>query len=385
MKKIIKISESQMNSVFNLVESAGVNDTMFAVADKIARQVSFNDIFEILSDIRLIENWHEEYDETYNNSVEYDNEIYRYYIYYEPMSENGVRKGGDDGNCVEVNFYEIEGVIAEYNEMDRILSYSSMFSFNEDDDEFDAQEYSKTALEGCPGVEYDIYKKIYPIILHELTHTLNKNSSPIERLFIKPTNRYTEEDVRDFMYTFSFDEMNARVSSAAAILNSIIKLEYSKKDLQDAIEYGAENYFFREIMSKVMNNNEIKYHHMDTLVKMLESNSLHFPTSREYLQSCMNKPTTAVYSLAYQLAINEDGLYKRKNPRKVLRMYASNPEKFEQKVTDFYRNLLEQYKRRIYKVCWHAFTNYSWDVGEMDDEYERNTKSWHNKIWGEDQ
>ena len=269
-----------MNSVFNLVESAGVNDTMFAVADKIARQVSFNDIFEILSDIRLIENWHEEYGETYDNSVEYDNEIYRYYIYYEPMSENGVRKGEPDGNSVGINFYEIEGVIAEYNEMDRILSYSSMFSFNEDDDEFDAQEYSETALEGCPGVEYDIYKKIYPIILHELTHTLNKKSSAIGRLFIKPTNRYTEEDVKDFIYTFSFDEMNARVSSAAAILNSIIKLEYSEKDLQEIIETGAENYFFRELMPKVMDNNEIKYHDMDTLVKMLESNSLHFPTSR---------------------------------------------------------------------------------------------------------
>ena len=80
MKRII-INESQANSVFGLNESAGANDTMLIVADKIARQIAFNDIWEILSDSRLIESWYEEYDRVYRNSVEHEGTEYPYEIF----------------------------------------------------------------------------------------------------------------------------------------------------------------------------------------------------------------------------------------------------------------------------------------------------------------
>lgn len=71
MKKIICLTENELNTlikesvnrilknnVINLSESAGVNNTMFIVSDKIARQIAFKDVYEIFSDTRLIESWH---------------------------------------------------------------------------------------------------------------------------------------------------------------------------------------------------------------------------------------------------------------------------------------------------------------------------------------
>ena len=385
MGKVVRLNESQVDRLFIIQESSGVNDVMFKVADLIARQISFRDIFEILSNVRLLDNWHEEYDETYKNEVEYDGKTYPYEVFYEAGSLNGIRRGETDGETVSVNFYLIESVIAEYNEMERLVT--NRYSYDEDEEEeFDAYRYSKEALYGCPGIEYDIYKIVYPIILHELTHVLG-NGDPMDRLWIKPVNRFNEEDVRDYMYTFSASEMNSRIASAPSILLSTLKLDYAEKDIEQVIESGAENYFFTEdLMPKVMKNVEIDYSHMKTLVGLLESYSTHFPVSKEYLEDCLaTKHTKFVNSLFFHLATNEDKLYKRSNPRQVLKLYASDPRKFEQKVAGFYRNLFEQYKKRIYKACWYVFTNYAWEVADLDDEYEKNVRSWHEKIWGEDE
>jgi len=386
MGKVVRLNESQVDRLFIIQESSGVNDVMFKVADLIARQISFKDIFEILSDIRLIENWHEGYDRTYNNEVDYEGKTYRYEIFYEAASTSGgMRRGETDGETVSVNFYIIEDVIAEYNEMKRIAD--GRYSYDEDDeDEFNAYEYSREALYGCPGIEYDIYKIVYPVVLHELTHTLG-NSDPMDRLWIKSVNSFNEEDVRDFMYTFSTSEMNSRVASAPSILLSTLKLEYSESDIEQVKASGAENYFFTEdLMPKVMNNVEIGYSHMKTLVDWLNSVNVHFPTSKEYLEDCLaRKNTKFVNSVHFHLATNEDKLYKRSNPRQVLKLYAADPQKFEQKVTQFYQNLLEQYRRRIYKACWYVFTNYAWEVADLDNEYMEKVRPWHKKIWGEDE
>ena len=209
----------------------------------------------------------------------------------------------------------------------------------------------------------------------------------MDRLWIKPVNRFNEEDVRDYMYTFSTSEMNSRVASAPSILLSTLKLEYSESDIEQVRESGAENYFFTEdLMPKVMKNVEIDYSHMKTLVGILESYSTHFPVSKEYLEDCLAaKHTKFVNSLFFHLATNEDKLYKRSNPRQVLKLYASDPRKFEQKVAGFYRNLFEQYKKRIYKACWYVFTNYAWEVADLDNEYMEKVRPWHKKIWGEDE
>ena len=397
MKKIIRLTENELNTlikesvnrilknnVINLSESAGVNNTMFIVSDKIARQIAFKDVYEIFSDTRLIECWHDDYGNTYDNKIEYDGEIYSYELFYEPSRNGGVYHGETDGDSISINFYLIEKIVAEYNEMKRICDGNNYYD-EEDEDDFDAYEYSKQALEGCVGIEYDIYKEIQPIVLHELTHTLNKSDDVMGRNWIKNVNSYNESDVRDFMYLFSTSEMNSRIASASALLINFIKLEISRKDIDYIKNSGSEiDYFKYELMPKILKHNEIKYEYMQTMVNLLASNAKDFPCSQEYLRGCMLKPVSSVYSLPFQLAINEDKLYKRSNPRQVLRLYASNPQSFEEKVVLFYKNLLEQYKSRLYKVCWHTYTNYSWNVDDLDNEYENSTKSWHNKIWGEE-
>lgn len=386
MHKVIKINESQVNRLFTIMESSGVNDAMFKVADLIARQISFSDIFKILSDTSLIEDWHDGYDTTYDNEVEYEGETYNYSVFYDEGGDSGFENGNTDGDTVSVNFYIIERVIAEYNEMKRI-NYTS---YDEDeDDDFDAYLYSQEALYGCPGAEYDIYKVVCPVVLHELTHNLDKNGNPMDRLWIKPVNRYNEEDVRDYMYIFSTSEMNSRVASAPAILMSIIKLEHAEKDLKDVINSKnprtKQIFFSQNLMPSVFDSPELKINHMGTLVGLLENYNTHFPISAEYLEDCLkSKPTTFVNSLFFHLAINEPKLYKRSNARQVLKLYATNPREFELKVIQFYKDLFEQYKKRIYKACWYVYDNYPWDVQEMDDDYERTTMPWHKKIWGED-
>jgi len=364
MKRVI-INEKQANSVFNLKESAGANDTMLIVADNIARQIAFNDIWEILSDTSLIESWYEEYDNVYRNSVEYDGTEYNYEIFYEPSSENGTFDGRADNDVISINYYNLETHFLEDEK--RIRDYKKSWDNEDDEDteEFDVYEYCKNAKAWFDY--YEAYRVAYPIILHELTHTLDKKSDPMDRIWIKNVNRFNEDDVRNIIYLFSTSEMNARVASSASLFLYYYRMETSGRDLKTYVNENKLNeLFYKVLMPKVLSNNELRMREMELYVGII---SQEWSTcSKEYLQSCMLKPTSSVNSLAFHLALNEDKLYKRSNPRQVLKIYASNPQGFEEKVKSFYENLLNKYKSRIYKTCWNVFTKHSWEHPYIEDD-----------------
>lgn len=367
MKRII-ITESQANGIINLNESAGANDTMLIVADKIARQIAFNDIWEILSNSSLIECWYEEDDRVYRNSLEYEGIEYPYEIFYEPTRGNGTLNGETDGDVISINYYNLETYFLEDSR--KIREYPSYWDEEDDEDDsyvprFDAYEYCQEAKEGFD--EYQVYRVAYPIILHELTHTLNKESDPMSRLWIKSVSRYNEDDVRSIIYLFSKSEMDARVASSAALFLYYYRMETSGHDVD---VYTNENklneLFYKVLMPQVLSDNELKIRDMELYVSIITNEW--GSCSKEYLQSCMIKPISNVMSLAFHLALNEDKLYKRSNPRQVLKIYASNPQRFEEKVKNFYQNLLDKYKSRIYKACWNVFMKHSYEHKDFRDE-----------------
>ena len=57
-------------------------------------------------------------------------------------------------------------------------------------------------------------ERIVPVILHELTHGLDKDSDPMNAVWLKyGFNKIHEDDVRAFKYLFSSSEINSRVAT----------------------------------------------------------------------------------------------------------------------------------------------------------------------------
>lgn len=355
MSKVIKINELQANRVFLLNETNGVNNEMFEVADKIAKDIAFNALNDLFDNEDIFDDWVNDYDETYRGSVEHNGSNYSYEIFYD-SSSNGTLNGETDGDCIGINYKVLENIF-----IDNGKKLSDVYFDEEGDNDFNVYEYCENARDSYIGFEYDVYNKVYTIALHELTHTLDKESDPMDRLWIRNTNRFTEEDVRGILYLFSTSEMNARISSAASILINKLRLETSGSE-KDEITKSKNEYFYFKLMEDVLNDNELRIDEMQSYINLLSRDEV----SEEYLLSFINgsKPLSGVYSIVYQVAINEDKLYKRSNPRQVLKLYASNIDWFKDKVVNFYENLLERYKKRIYKVCWHVFNTYSWNFEE---------------------
>ena len=342
-----------------LSETAGFSKKMLAVADALARKITGDDTYEILGDTGLIDDWHEGYSETYDSYITVEGQTYDYEVFY----DSGVnsKNGEASSDLISINFALIERTVED---LDVRIGDNS---YDEEDEEFNAYDYAESFKEYYSFYRLNAYQAVFPVILHELTHTLNPESDPVSRLWIKST-RWNEEDVRNIIYLFSTDEMNARVASASAVFLNYYRLNSAGVHVKNAWESGKQNRFFSDVlMPNVLGDRELQIKEMETWVGFLGQEV--GKTSQEYLQEFIRegRPASALFSLPFHLAINEDRLYKRSNPRSVLAIYARDPEAFENKVYNFYNGLLQKYKQRIYKACWYTFNNYEWNDQSLTD------------------
>ena len=352
-----------------LSETAGVSKRMLAVADAIARKIAGEDVLKILDDTRLIDDWHEGYSETYDGEINVNGETYQYEIFY-----NSKNRGESSSDVIGVNFSVIEDLMEE---LDTKIEQTSYGYYDDEEEEFDSTAYAEDAKYCYPSYYLEAYQAIFSVALHELTHTLNPDSDPLDRLWVKQT-KWNYEDVRNILYLFSKSEMNSRVASASAVFLNYYKLNQSGKAVKDAWNSGKQNRFFSDVlMPYVMNDRELQVREMQSWVDMLKSEIGN--VSQEYLSQFISegRSYSTLFSLPFHLAINEDGLYKRSNPRSVLNIYARDPEAFENKVYSFYNRELQAYKQRIYKVCWYVFNNNEWeDKGLYDWMDQTGNKFW---------
>lgn len=337
-----------------LNEGAGVNKRMYAISDAIAREVATQAVPEILVNERLLMSWNEDYDDTYDGScegIDYD-------IFY-ANSAAGTLNGEADvqNNSISINFKVIERALRNEDIIDSSLPWIS-------DEEFDPESYAEVAEYYTDYAIMTVYGVIRPIILHELTHTLNKESDAFDRMWIKNVNRFTEDDVRRILYLFSRSEMNSRVASSSAIFAHYLSYFTSGKEQKNAL--GNETGFFKQLLKQcIWDNQELCCGEMESYINLMKQDEC----SEEYLKSMLwRKRPSMVYSLVFQLARNEAGLYKRSNDLGVLRAFAKNPEGFKEKVINFYEGVYQQYRNRIIRACWDTFKKFSLENGTFDGE-----------------
>lgn len=351
MKRII-INESQLHLI---TEANGVSDKMMKVAQAMAGSVVNEALAEILNNGSLIEEWLDDYDSEYTNYVEVDGEEYKYIIFYDRRT-NGELRGEWDGDSVRLNYAFIEKAFLYGDDEDgerRLSQYYDLMNDEEMDSSECAEDYIRQIQEheSVEMSKVEIMDVITPVILHELTHGLDNDSNPLDSVWLKyGFNKIHEEDVRMFKYLFSNSEMNSRVASAASLFKRHIQWNVSGRFMKN----HTERELFDEVMKNVLSNKELAIGDAQGYIDIIRHNST---DSKESLMNCINtrqKP----YSLAYALAINDNGLYGNSNSMHVLQIYASDPQAFVNKVINYYQEKLDRFKQRVYRTCYYIFMNY---------------------------
>lgn len=353
--KTVIINEEQEKLLY---ESLGINNQMFKVADVMSKQIAFNSCFEIASDVSLLNDWLNDYDTTYSDSIDVDDAEYNYEIFYDERGSNGVLKG-EYGNLVRLNWNFIESLFIEPEERLSSGNYDDAETYYEQLIE-DVDESMFRSMYG-----YYIYTGIKPVILHELTHSLNSESNPMNRAWLMhDTNSCNEQDVRTILYLFSPDEMNSRVASAGAIMEDLLKWKSSGNEKKQGKQNL--NQYFKQLLNEVLKNDELCIRDMKTYISLM----LGEHCDSGYIQDCINNKKRP-YSLIFSLAVNDEKLYKNSKYWRTMSLYAKNPTNFEEKVCHFYQNAFENYKSRIARACWNIFQNYDWNLSkEEEDEFE---------------
>lgn len=337
-----------------LKESMGVNNDMLRISQGMAKEIVLTAIPKILSSTDYIESWKEDWGKEYSDRFE----EYVYTIFYDE-NDMGLLKGEwDDG--VRLNWAFIEKTFLEYEE--RLE--------NIDEDDFDADAYCQNALDNYEWQKLQIYSQIQPVILHELTHGLNADADPFERVWIKDVNRFDEEDVRNFMYQFSESEMNSRIASIGPVMHNAMKYFESSRDIARLKQEGSAG-FYEILREHVWNSDELNVNYMEMLLSSLErgvreedefkswcnANGEEYDPNHLKLQIQNALQRSLPYDIFYSLAINESGLFKKRPLKNVKQLYINNPQAFREKVYNFYANKLKKYKERIIRACWEVWTN----------------------------
>ena len=95
----------------------------------------------------------------------------------------------------------------------------------------------------------EVMNYLYPITLHELTHDTDEEGSSNDHIWLGNHHRLNEEDLREILYVFSDQEMNARISSSYALMERLLE-EYliDPKELSTYDSRDISNLVYQIIM-----------------------------------------------------------------------------------------------------------------------------------------
>ena len=238
-KRRIIINESQFKKLVN--ESLGISDEAVKGAKAI-----FNEIIENCLDLVTDEGFE---DSDYDDFEEYaqdicddygieeawsdDNEGFYYGFYY--VESNSKGKYNKDDDVVWINYY---GIIRILRLADRMFSIT---------DAKNKEEYTKETL----------YEYLMPILSHELTHRVD-NEGVAQGRWLGNYYKGNEEDLRNILYIFSENEMNARVGSVFGVVSAYIDDAYMGK-----VPSKEE---FDNFASQILDSNDLDLEYMATWI-----------------------------------------------------------------------------------------------------------------------
>lgn len=326
MKTII-INEIQKNRLF---ESQGVPDKAMETAMDIVNSLldNLDDIEDGILELQADNADDEEYD--WEDDFSYDFSVSSWKDYYIDLYASSISRekaNTDTNGCVEINYYPIHRIINRVRER-----YAQI-------EKVDVEAIENTTKQNI--IEY-----LYPVILHELTHDEDVDGGSLDYRWLGSYNRFNEEDLRDILYLFADNEMNARISSAAALMELSLKDIVASKD--DTFQNGQEFYDYVDMW--VMEEDELACRNMESLLGVLEreyNDAITYHQERRYINN-RKQP----YSLSYDLFRNDRRL---KNNRKLKVIFNENYKLGVKYVIDFYTKLYERYRKKIRRSCWYAY------------------------------
>lgn len=344
MKKFI-ITEKQSKL---LMETMGLPDAMMYFAKEI--------VDELMDDVFSIYYEYSELEKEQNNSYE-DDEDYGYWK--EDPWDDLEKEYNFDTNFGEVTVYieygEPYGSQASTDYENITINFrpikNRLDKLHQDAEDLDKEDFIFER-----GIASDeIRQYLNEIVIHELTHILNGGVMDNDSKWLNYFgNRYIpQEDIREFLALFSQEEMNSRIASAGMKAKEVFN-EESVKTLEMYSHYDT----FKDVIDDFIIDEKGVYSMEDTLLlrsmetnlSVLKHNELDFKVYKDLLKRKNGKP----YSLAYCLFRNDSRL---KNNRKLKYLFNVNFNAGAKYVCDFYTKKLEEFKNRIYKVCWGALTS----------------------------
>lgn len=316
----IIITESQFSLL--LQESLGINKDIINIAKLI-----INDILESYVNI---DDYEEEIHDSYEynmsdlmddigiSGIVYNGNAYYYGFYYQISNSKG--KFDYDNDAVMINYYGIQNII------NKAVDF-----------------YGKNEEDAKSFIETSLYEYLLPIIIHELTHSLDQYGEA-QGKWLGNYYKGNEEDLKDILYVFSENEMNARVGSVGGVVTSMIENTYMNN-----IPSREE---FDNFVDDILEENDLQVNYMKVLLDTVLKSDLENFQKQEDKNAKINYKK---YSLLFDLFRNDERL---KTNRKLKQMFNSNSFSAYKYVFDFYDRLLERYIRKIKRAIYEVWKNY---------------------------
>lgn len=252
---------------------------------------------------------------------------YEISVFYD--SRNGKKAETDGDGEISINFAQIKRLLDKCHERcERLKELIPNYGENE---------FHSMA-------ENEVKEYLTPVVMHELTHNSDKIGGSHDYIWLKKYHRLNEGDLREMLYLFCDQELNARVSSAYAIMENLIhEILFDYK-----FQGGTEFYEFVE--ENVLSEKEFEISSMETYLNLVQRD-LDF-SDKGYMKR-IKQEKGHPYSLAYDLFLNDSRL---RNNKKLAKLFNENYRSGVRYVVNFYNNLLTNFKKRIIRACWYAYT-----------------------------
>lgn len=210
----IKITEQQFYHLIN--EGSGVNKDILAIAECIIDSIMENHLYDLQEEFD-----NSGYDDFYDFASDFFEEIGTDSVWYETTNYHGEQYYSfyyENSNSKGRYNYDYSEVEINYNGIERILDKADKLFSQVDNG--NKGEWIKLSLQ-----EY-----LLPILTHELTHSLDSSESEAQGKWLGSHYHFNDEDLRDILYIFSKNEMNARIGSVSGIVKSNIHSLYMDKN-----------------------------------------------------------------------------------------------------------------------------------------------------------
>lgn len=325
MKTII-IKEDKYLKLFN--ESRGVPSQYIEVAKRMARHIideHLYDLYEFNEDNEEeINSWDDSDDDYIEDSVEVDGKYYEYELY---NMGNYYKKAETDGEMITINYEPINNILKRIDDK---------FSNLPNIDYSTKEKY----------IENTVYNYLYPVLLHEFTHNTSYDELETQGTWAN-AHRLNIDDVKEILYLFSENELNSRIASAYALMETAL----GELLMGGKFENGQEFYDF--IKENIFNENELCLQGMEVYIPLMKHDFVGY-SDKEYIKRSKNEKTQP-YSLPYYLFKNDTRL---KNNRKLNQLFDENYIAACKWVCDFYQNIIDEYKKKIIRTCYQAYQDY---------------------------